>query len=338
MVVGAPHDPPLAGRLDARACQDEGSMRRVVVTTVAVLVAVLGATVAAAGGAPRATPDGKLLARYAPVLVLHPEEPFLPVPVDGFLADSDLQEPAADGTWAPFPGALADAPATARLDQRLCRAIDGPAASECYAAAEAAHGARPTAYGAVFRTRTRLALQYWLFYPFNPWSSRVPPGEFWQTHEGDWEAVTVILDAAEQPTLAGLSRHSCGVRRLWANAPKRGKRLLVYVSVGSHANGFRAGSIPLDRRCTPPELVAIFAAYGEPLVDHAAAGRAVVPAVVRVTAAVPAWMRFRGRWGEDEYGGLPGNAPLRIGTGPKGPLGHELWRKPFAVPLSWPKG
>ena len=30
-----------------------------------------------------------LLARHVPVLVLHPDDPFAPMPVDGFLADMD---------------------------------------------------------------------------------------------------------------------------------------------------------------------------------------------------------------------------------------------------------
>jgi hypothetical protein len=112
----------------------------------------------------------------------------------------------------------------------------------------------------------------------------------------------------------------------------------VYVSIGSHANGFRAGVIPFDRRCTSIEVLAIFTAYGEPLVDHAAEAPPIVPSVTRVTARTPTWMRFPGRWGETEYGGLPGNQPLAIGAGPRGPAYHELWRRPFALPLEWPKG
>ncbi|MEO5633736.1 hypothetical protein [Gaiella sp.] len=39
-----------------------------------------------------------MLARYAPVLVLHPDEHFMPVSVEGFLADSDLQARGPGGT------------------------------------------------------------------------------------------------------------------------------------------------------------------------------------------------------------------------------------------------
>jgi hypothetical protein len=284
------------------------------------------------------TSPQRLLARYAPVLVLHPQERVAPVPVDGFLSDSDLLARAPDGSWQPLAGMLAAAPRESRLDQRSCRAVDGPAALDCYAGAEAAHGAAPTVYGAVFRSRTRVALQYWLFYPVNVWTPSVTPGQYWQAHEGDWEAVTVLLDAAERPVLVGLSRHCGGVRRPWATAPKRAGRPLVYVALGSHANGFRPGVQPQERRCWPKEALAIFDALKEDLVDHAGNGRVVRPRLVRVTSAAPTWMRFAGTWGEDQYVAFPNNPPFRFGAGPAGPAFHALWRKPFATPLGWASG
>jgi hypothetical protein len=285
-----------------------------------------------------ATSPQRLLARYAPVLVLHPQERFVPVPVDGFLVDSDLLARAADGSWQPLPGPLAAASGEARLDQRSCRAMDGPSALDCYAAAEARHAAAPTVYGAVFRSGRRVALQYWLFYPANIWTPAVTPGSSWQAHEGDWEAVTVLLGASERPLLVGLSRHCSGVRRSWAAAPRRSGHPLVYVALGSHANGFRPGVEPQERRCWPQEALAIFDAFKESLVDHAGNGRTVRPRVVRVTSAAPGWMRFRGTWGEDQYVAFPNNPPFRFGAGPAGPAFHALWRKPFATPLGWVPG
>jgi hypothetical protein len=283
------------------------------------------------------SPQG-LLARYAPVLVLHPQERLVPVPVDGFIADSDLLARAADGSWQPLAGALGAAPRGSRLDQRSCRAVDGPGALDCYADAEASHAAAPTVYGAVFRSGKRVALQYWLFYPANIWTPTVTPGSSWQAHEGDWEAVTVLLDASERPFLVGLSRHCSGVRRAWAAAPKRAGHPLVYVALGSHANGFRPGVQAQERRCWPKEALAIFDAYKESLVDHAASGRVVRPRVLRVTSAAPEWMRFPGTWGEDQYVAFPNNPPFRFGAGPEGPSFHTLWRAPFATPLGWASG
>lgn len=272
------------------------------------------------------------------MLVLHPAERFAPVPVDGFLADSDLLVRTADGTWQPLPGPLAAAPPGSRLDQRACRAADGPAALDCYARAQEAHAAVPTAYGAVFRSRAGIALQYWLFYPVNVWSPDVPPGPAWQSHEGDWEAVTVLLDARERPLLVGLSRHCGGVSRPWESAPRRGARPLVQVALGSHANDFRAGVRQQERRCWPKEALAIFDAFRQRLVDRSGGGAVVRPRVVPVTAARPEWMRFPGSWGEDQYVAFPNNPPFRFGAGPAGPAFHALWRRPFATPRAWPRG
>jgi VPS62-like protein len=276
--------------------------------------------------------------RYAPVLVLHPAERFAPVPVDGFITDSDFLVRDGTGAWVPATVPLEQAPQASRLDQRSCRAIDGPAAIDCYGAAEDAYAAPPTVYGAVVRTPSRIALQYWLFYPANVYSPTVPAGAFWQAHEGDWEAVTVLLDSRQQPVLLGASRHCAGVRREWSRVPRRGTNPVVYVAIGSHAHYLSAGRKLQLRRCWPKEALAIYSAYRVPIVDHAAAGRAVRPRIVRITATTPTWMQFRGAWGEDQYVGFPNVAPFRFGTGPAGPAFHTLWRRPVATPLQWNPG
>jgi hypothetical protein len=269
------------------------------------------------------------------VLVLHPEERFTPVPVEGFIADSDLLVRAPDGTWQAATATLPQGGRAARLDQRSCRAADGPAALDCYAAAEEMHAAAPTVYGAVFRTRKEIALQYWLFYPANVFTLSSAAGLFWQSHEGDWEAVTVLLDTRERPLLVGLSEHCAGARRDWARAPRRGSRPVVYVALGSHANYFTPGRKPLSRSCWPKEALAVYDAYKVPLFDSVARGRTVSPGVSRITAASPSWMRFAGTWGEDQFVHFPGVVPLRYGTGPAGPALHGLWRRPVATVLAW---
>jgi hypothetical protein len=227
-------------------------------------------------------------------VVLHPDERFTPVPVDGFLADSDVKQKQPDGSWAVAPGPLPTSGGTWRLDQRLCNVRDGLMVTDCYATAEAAHGAAPTVYGATFRRGKRIALQYWLFYPFNPYSPEVPPNpDFAQMHEGDWELVTVITDAAGKPLTAGYSRHCAGARREWAKVEKRGSRPVVYVALGSHANYFAPGSFALEKRCWVKEALIVFETYNKALRDFAGAGRPLRPRVV--TAKSPTWMlRARG--------------------------------------------
>ena len=41
-----------------------------------------------------------------PLDLVWPDEQFVPVPVDGFLADSDVKLQQPDGTWAVVPGSL----------------------------------------------------------------------------------------------------------------------------------------------------------------------------------------------------------------------------------------
>ncbi len=291
-----------------------------------------------AGGTRAAAPSlATLLARHVPILVLHPAERFQPVPVEGFLADSDLQRKNATG-WETIDGPVPAGGSDLRLDQRSCRAIEGVAASPCYAQAEAAHNAEPVVYGAAFRTKSRIDLQYWLWYPYDDYSPTVPAGDLWQVHEGDWEAVSLILDLRGRPLVAGYSQHSAGKRRDWSKVSKRGVRPLVYVGLGSHANFFGPGEHPLDPRLVEPALISIIKAYGAAPVDHAGNGRVLRPKLVRVTTTAPGWMAFAGAWGEDGYVHVPDRDPIAAGAGPRGPAFHQQWRSPVKEVLSWPRG
>jgi hypothetical protein len=288
------------------------------------LLAVLLALTASASAVGATQPPSKqrLLRTYAPLVVLHPNERFYPETVDGYLADADL--------------------VANHYDQRSCRAIDGPAALDCYATADAAHGAPHVAYAAAFESPDRTVLEYWLFYPFDLYSVTDPPNEFWQDHEADWEAVAVVLDTTVKtkptPLLVAGSRHCSGARRDWARVERRGTHPVIYVGLGSHANYFAPGDIPLDRKCWPQVARAVFKAYGVPLRDHVSAGESFTPALVPVTASSPSWMTFAGRWGETQYVHFPRNAPFAYGFGPAGPAFHALWRKPLATVLAWPRG
>lgn len=296
------------------------------------------ALAAGASARPSSTPTpATLLARHVPILVLHPAEQVAPTTVDGFLADADLQRRGTAG-WETVGGALPAGGADLRLDQRSCRASDGPAATACYVAAQSAHRSGPVVYGASLRRGSRIDLQYWLWYPWDVYSPTVPPGELWQVHEGDWEAVSVIVDAKGRPLVVGYSEHGAGARRDWAKAPKQGTRPVVYVALGSHANYPTAGTQPFDPRVVDPIFVSVIRQNGQTPADHTGRGRVVRPALVRVTATSPAWMTFAGGWGEDGYLRTPGGAPQSYsGTGPKGPAFHEQWRRPVADVTSWPR-
>ena len=261
-----------------------------------------------------------LLAKHAPVLVLHPDERSAPTNVAGFLADAEL--------------------VNGRYDVRACSAKDGLAALQCYDDAD--EPAAPVVYAAAFPgPKGQIALQYWLFHAFDIWSPLVPASpDYWKAHEGDWEAVTVLLDAKRRPTEVGGSRHCDGARRAWAKVERRGTHPLLYSALGSHALYFGPGRYAQAKRCWPAAALAVFAAYKVPVADNVAPvaeGRLVSPRVVTVTAVSPAWMRFAGTFGEDQYLHFP-TAQFKSGAGPRGPAFHDLWKKPFAEPRSWPAG
>jgi Vacuolar protein sorting-associated protein 62 len=305
---------------------------------VAPLVAL--ALAAGAGARPSAAPTpAALLARYVPILVLHPSEQVAPAPVDGFLADADLERRSTSG-WEPAAGPVPAGGADLRLDQRACAAIDGPAATPCYAASEARHPARPVVYGAALRRGSRIELQYWVWYAWDVYSPTVPPGELWQVHEGDWEAVAVVVAATTgRPLVVGFSQHGEGVTRDWSRVQKQGTRPLAYVALGSHANYPTPGVHPFDARVVDALLISVIRQNGQAPVDHTGRGRIVRPRLVPVTATTPTWMAFAGGWGEDGYLRVPGGLPQPYsGTGPKGPASHEQWRRPVAEVMSWPRG
>ncbi len=294
---------------------------------------------AGASARPAAIPGpAVLLTRYAPVLVLHPAEQVPPAPVDGFLADSDPERRTAAG-WEQVAPPLPIGGAELRLDQRVCAAVDGPAATACYAAAEAVHAEAPLVYGAALRKGNRIELQYWVWYPWDVYSPTVPPGQLWQVHEGDWEVVSVVVDAKGVPLFVGYSQHGEGVRRAWARAPRLGMHPVSYVALGSHANYPTPGIQRFDPRVVDPLFISVIRQNGQAPVDHTGRGRAVRARLVRVTATSPAWMAFAGGWGEDGYLRVPGGEPQAYSaTGPKGPAFHEQWQRPVTEVMSWPLG
>ena len=157
--------------------------------------------------------------------------------------------------------------------------------------------------------------------------------------EGDWEAVSVILDRAGRPLAAAYSQHAKGERRPWATVPKEGVRPLVYVGLGSHANFFTVGEQPLAPPAVDQASINVLKAYGIAVpADHTGHGRTVRPKLVRVTSKTPSWMSYAGAWGETGYLQLPDRDPIPSGAGPRGPVFHAQWRKPVAEALSWPRG
>ncbi|HEU6443437.1 MAG TPA: hypothetical protein VFL61_00105, partial [Gaiellaceae bacterium] len=191
---------------------------------------------ASGASAARHAPDAQLLRTYQPVLVFHPDELFRPTKIQSFVEDSELERFVGTSTaqlpfdafWAvidadPEPGELPGLTPGVfyRLDQVGCEADAPLAGGGCYADAWETGSGGDAMYGRVVHTPTRTVLQYWLFYYDNPLLLPATPfGIFWQSHEGDWEVVNVVLDDEGQPVEAAYSQHCSGQRKAWAGVQK----------------------------------------------------------------------------------------------------------------------
>jgi hypothetical protein len=313
--------------------------------------------------------DAKLLRNYEPVLVFHPDEQFRPEKVTRFVEDSELerfvgsspQQLPLDAAWTvvdpdPEPGELpAPAPgALFRLDVTGCEADAALAGHDCYAASAARkkRDGEVALYGRVVRTDTRIVLQYWLFYYDNPLLlPPTPVGTFWQSHEGDWELVNVVLGADEQPLEAAYGQHCSGQRRAWTDvtkSPAGSTHPVAYVALGSHASYFAPGAgplgtIPISPVCIPPAVAPIlpqlpFLQVADQVVDGPHADRATIHRIEGKT-----WSTFGGHWGESEYFSTPiplgptipaGAVP--IGLAPASPALQAKWNA--STILGWPTG
>ncbi len=338
-------------------------------------VALLALVASSGASSNRGTSDAQLLRTYQPVLVFHPAEQFRPAKVQSFVNDSELErftgssldQLPLDPFWSvvdpdpdtselppPTPGAFF------RLDQIGCEADAPLAGRDCYAAAASEHTHDPVVYGRAVHTDQSIVLQYWLFYYDNPLLlPPTPVGTFWQSHEGDWEVVNVVLGQDEEPLEAAYSQHCSGQRKAWsgvAKSPAGSTHPIAYVALGSHANYFAPGSgplgaIPISTACLPPALVPIlpllpFLQVVDQVLDGSSAGAVVGPPGSGVPAASiqridgKEWSVFGGRWGESEYfftpiplGPLPAGA-VPVGLAPASPANQQNWQAQTV--LGWP--
>lgn len=338
--------------------------RWILVTCAALAVfAVLPPSAWATGSSARA-----LLSRYQPVTVLDPMEAFTPTAVGSFVADANLETQTAPNTWAvvdahPSAGRLPTTPTAAcvsqtlvpcyRLNQRDCTPAGGLASVACYRTAWLAPPPRSVLYGRATTAGRSTVLQYWYFYYDDFYSYNYPPDDFiWQSHEGDWEAVTILVPrGSSHPSWVGYSQHCTGQRRRWADVPRwrRTSHPVVDVAIGSHANYFTPGEHQIATQCIPPQAIAFLQQNGLALPnDHVHPGPAYGPtsargvsatSIVHVTGRSPEWMRFIGTWGEYQY--FHGPSPINTvpsGFSPSTPTQMSLWQHPVGTVFSWPTG
>lgn len=299
---------------------------------VAVLAALAGIVLTASPAAADTDDERALAEKYAPMVRLVPQaepcgpgEPYRPVAVDPLL---DNPEVALRGPWS-GANLVGVGPAAEDLARPLHGyALDfpgNPLSPGCDYERwfDRIWGDEPTTVYAHVATEEavpgRLALQYWLYYPFNDFNNK---------HESDWESVQLEFDvgtAAEalesEPTTVLFSQHEAGEQSAWDD-PKLGivdgTHPEVFASAGSHANHYSTGLFLL--RSTSQGL-------GCDSTLDAAPG--IAPVVVTIpsdpteAARELPWTAYQGQWGQQ--------FSQAFYSGPTGPSAKDSWTAPFTA-------
>jgi hypothetical protein len=300
-------------------------------------VGVLAALFVVLGVPDRAAADLEgeqaLADRYAPVVRLveqiepcGPGEPYEPMDVEGLFGDPTV---ALRGPWNPtdLVKIAPSAPDTAGLFEYHLDFPGNPLDAGCsyeqwanrltagWEAAVYAHVATDPDHPG------KLALQYWFFYAFN---------DFNNTHEGDWEMIQLVFDAAdpaealeERPVEVGYSSHEGAERAEWGEDKLElvdETHPVVYPAAGSHANKFTDA---LYLGSSAEAGVGCDDTRG-PHVELTPAVR-VIPSDPLAAADAFPWITFEGRWGELQ--------PAFF-NGPTGPNSKGQW----TLPIAWSEG
>lgn len=339
-----------------RTVGTEARMGRLALTLAVAVAAVAAAASPEGRPASAELPDpATLLREYEPVLLFHPQEDWAPATPESFLQTARVERQVARGTWVQAPGLLPTSSAGCSL--RPCFRLNLPCAlrsgDACYEKTAAATDRRhPVIYGRVlpvpsgspvpagFPEAPRYLVRYWLFYAFDDWHTARK--RLWQTHEGDWESISIGVSADGKPQFAAYSQHCSGTVRAWsAVSTRRGRHPVAYVALGSHANYFtQTASSTRFLECVRKGLASSVAAKAtrlirlaqERVVDRTGtahpAGPPDVPAVtpLQLIPLVPTdtlWARFPGRWSEGQILWL-GSSPRSFttvsqGSGPATP-------------------
>ncbi len=189
---------------------------------------------------PTTAGTGALLERFAPLVLLAPDERARPANVEWYLARARFEPRASSMTQAALLGDRAAGPAAhvPRLRPSAAARAGSPDPHDWVTYAHA--------YGA---SGGGLVLQYWFFYPFN--DGRLLHALL--DHEGDWEHVSVLVGADGAPRGAWYAHHrDCAPGRWypWASLAREGDHPVVLSALGTHASYAAPADVPwYDRAC-----------------------------------------------------------------------------------------
>ena len=273
----------------------------------------------------------KLAVKFQPELVVDREDHFWPVPVETLFSVRDrrasicrhvargedgclrLTTPGefpwigGAGEWLEYPAANDD------VDEQHDQIVEalGTADPEGSAAE----------YFLVHRKGGGpISIQYWFFYPFNyqPASEGLNPGGF---HEGDFEAIGVLLSTSGEPRYVWMNRHDKEGRAFpWNDSALElvGEHLRVYAARGSHATYENC-----DRQLRPLFLDGLI--DDRPTCDVARQLRLVPKETPLINLSRVGWACWQGLFGHRKGKKAYEKLPSLINDAPKSPL----WQQKF---------
>jgi len=248
-----------------------------------------------------------LAEQYAPILYLHPDEIYHPISVSYCFENSVLMQAGSNTTVDQNPSASTIGAYNIEgmeyyLDNQRGTVEDDGIEKHWKDNRDLYD---PTVYARVTSMNDgggeMHVIQYWFYYAFNQGTMN--------THEGDWEMITIIKVPEGDVRLVGYSQHMEGEKTEWTLIDKEGDNPKVYVALGSHANYLRPyeGGLGLaNDKVSDQGKVLSLKDYDLVLLGERGDGN---------HPSDQSWLDFAGYWGE--YGSL--ESGIRGERGPQGP-------------------
>lgn len=251
--------------------------------------------------------DLTLIKRLAPLVRLHPQDPYKPASVPWVLPHMRMR---FDRSWKKDrqileAGRVNDATIVAQACEGQRSGGDRP--SDFFLEIVGAEDTirrgdlgAAVCYVHVLPWPDYEDIQYWFFYPYN---GDMAPGPVSFAHEGDWEHVTLRV-ANGRVQRVFFSAHHDGRAFAAAECSFVDGHLVVYSAKHSHASYRKGGTQP---RNNLPD-------------DHTADGGPEWRTWERiewVDPAPPGWLRYSGHWGQI--------GEFKDTTGPRGPSHQPAW-------------
>ncbi len=268
--------------------------------------------------------ETRLAELFAPILYMHPDDVFYPITPQYALDHSTLMRADLEGGRV-----ISENPTMAEISGLTVSSdnyyLDNDLGTIEDSGIETHFVANKASYPPVVHARVLPAtysggsaniIQYWFYYPFNKGPMN--------THEGDWEMITVEVRDGDEAITASYSQHLSGMIADWSLIEKDGNHPKAYVALGAHANYMRSyeGGMGLaNDELSDAGTVLGPDDYTITMIGEPGAGN---------RPDSQGWLDFGGYWGE--FGGAESGV-----LGLRGPLGPTFFQdgQRWSDPVGW---